>query len=166
MSDVQTQSTREVVGTFSDRAHFQQAVERLVASGFARADLSVLSSHDSIDMVGREGRDWKDVLTALVSEVKYEGPLVTAGLIALVAGPVGAAVAALVAAGVGGMAAKDFLDEISAIPDSEDFVRALAAGSVILWVLVTDREEEARARDLLSEAGAQNVHVFERKGRG
>ncbi|MGE5546629.1 MAG: hypothetical protein ACM33T_07025 [Solirubrobacterales bacterium] len=154
---------REVVGTFADREHFLAAVDALVKAGFPRSELSVLSSHDSIDMVGREGKPWRDVLTGLVGEVKYEWPLVTAGIIALFAGPVGGAVAALVAAGVGGMAAKELLDEVAAIPDSGDFARALAAGSVILWVIVRDQRQEERAKAVLTAAGAANVHTFERK---
>lgn len=165
ISDPHAPATREVVGTFSDRPQFQAAVDALLKAGFSRTDLSVLSSHDSIDVAGREGKPWRDVLTALVSEVKYEGPLVAAGLIALAAGPVGATIASLVAAGVGGVAAKELLDEISAIPDSDDFARALAAGSVILWVMVKDQLEEERARAVLAGQGAQNIHVFERKGR-
>lgn len=159
-------ATREVVGTFSDRAHFQAAIDRLAEAGFARADLSVLSSHDSIDMAtGREGKPWKDVLVALVGELKYEGPLVAAGLIALAAGPVGASIAGLVAAGVGGAAIKEVLDEVAALPDSDDFARALAAGSVILWVAVRDADEEERAKLILRGESAQNIHVFDRKGR-
>jgi hypothetical protein len=157
---------REVVGTFADRAHFQAAVDRLTNYGFDRAALSVLSSHESIDVAqGREGKKWKDALIGLVGELKYEGPLVAAGLIAIAAGPVGGTIAALVAAGVGGAAAKELLDEISALPDSEEFARALAAGSVILWVAAKDAQEEERARRILTEASAQNIHLFERQER-
>lgn len=151
---------REMVGTFADRAHFQAAIASLTQAGFARSDLSVLASHDSLDAIEGEQRGWKDALTAMVGELKYEGPLVAAGLIALAAGPVGASIAALVAAGVGGVAAKELLDEVAAIPDSEDFARALAAGSVIMWVSVRDEAEESRARTILTEAGAQNIHLF------
>lgn len=157
---------REVVGTFSDRAHFQAAVDRLINYGFDRADLSVLSSHESLDIArGGDGKNWKDVLIAMVGELKYEGPLVAAGLIALAAGPVGATIAALVAAGVGGVAAKELFDEVAALPDSEEFARALAAGSVILWVEAATPQQEERARRILTEAAAQNIHVFERKER-
>jgi hypothetical protein len=157
--------TREVVGTFADREHFQAAVDALFKAGFARTDLSVLSSHDSIDAAGRDGRSWKDALIALVGELKYEGPLVAAGLIALAAGPVGAAIAGLVAAGVGGAAAKELLDEVAALPDSDEFAKALAAGSVVLWVSVADAAREERARTILHDCSAQNIHVFERKRR-
>ncbi|MBI5162703.1 MAG: hypothetical protein HY985_02240 [Magnetospirillum sp.] len=167
MADIRTADSSaaypcELVGTFSDREHFQAAVDALVKAGFPRSALSVLSSHDSLDIVGRDARPWKDVLVALVGEMKYEGPLVAAGLIALAAGPVGATIASLVAAGVGGAAAKELLDEISAIPDSDDFARALAAGSVILWVSVRDPGEADRAKAVLAAHGAANVHPFSR----
>ena len=155
---------REVVGTFADRDHFQQAVSRLLADGFGRADLSVLSSHDSLDAT-KPATKWKDALAAVAGDIKYEGPLVAAGLIALASGPVGAAIAARVAAGIGGMAVKEVLDEVAALPDSADFERALAAGSVILWVMVADQLGEEKAKRALAETGAANIHVFNRKGR-
>ncbi len=163
-NDMSARTTREVVGTFADRDRFQAAVDALAKAGFSRSELSVLSSHDSIDAIGRDGKSWRDVLVALVGDLKYEGPLVAAGLIALAAGPVGAAIAGLVAAGVGGVAAKEVLDEVSAIPDSADFARALAAGSVILWVATADGQREERAAAVLEANGAANVHVFDRKG--
>jgi hypothetical protein len=157
---------REVVGTFADREHFQAAVDALLKAGFARTDLSVLTSHESIDTAtAGPGKSWRDALVALVGELKYEGPLVAAGLIALAAGPVGAVIASLVAAGVGGAAAKELLDEVAALPDSAAFTKALADGSVILWVSVADAAAEARAKALVRGLGAQNLHVFERKGR-
>lgn len=156
---------REVVGTFADRDHFQSAVDALLKIGFTRTDLSVLSSHDSIDAAGKDGRSWKDVLVALVGETKYEGPLVAAGLIALAAGPVGAVIAGLVAAGVGGVAAKEVLDEVASVPDTADFAKALKSGSVILWVAAPDELKEERAKAILHGTSAQNIHVFERKGR-
>lgn len=159
-------ATREIVGTFADREHFQAAMDRLIAAGFNRTDLSVLSSHDSIDAaVGRDPKPWKDVLVALVGELKYEGPLVAAGLIALASGPVGATIAGLVAAGVGGAAVKELLDEVASLPDSHDFANALADGHVVLWVMVADAAAEERARQIMAESQAQNIHVFERAGR-
>lgn len=164
-TNITAASTREVVGTFADREHFQAAIDALFKAGFSRTDLSVLSSHESIDAAASSGKSWKDVVVTLVGELKYEGPLVAAGLIALAAGPVGAALAGMVAAGVGGVAVKELLDEVSALPDSDAFAKALAAGSVILWVRAADSGAETRAKSLLHDAGAQNLHVFERKGR-
>lgn len=164
--DSHAPALREVVATYADRDHFMAAIEALGKAGFNRSELSVLSSHDSLDAIGSDGKPWRDVLTAIAGDAKYEWPLVTAGIIALFAGPVAAAAAALVAAGLGGAAAKEVLDEISAIPESDDFARALAAGSVILWVIVRDQLEEERAVAAMSSTGGANVHVFERKATG
>jgi len=153
---------REAVGTFADRAHFESAVDALIRAGFERHRLSVLASHDSLEVASAGQRSWRDGLVALVGELKYEGPLVAAGLIAIAAGPVGAAIAGLIAAGVGGAAIKEVLDEVSALPDSTDFARALAAGSVILWVGLDTPQEEETATRLLQAAGGSNVHLFER----
>lgn len=156
-------TVREVVGILADRAQFEQAVNDLLAAGFTRADLSVLSSHDSIDVAGREAKSWRDATVALVGELRYEGPLVAAGLIALAAGPVGAIIAAAVAAGVGGVAVKELLDEVTSVPDTEDFARALAAGSLILWVCTSGAVQEQKAKDILAGVGASNIHIHERQ---
>ena len=157
-----TAALREVVGTFADRGHFEAAIGALLATGIDRSRLSVLSSHDSLEVAGGKAQKWRDGLTALVGEMKYEGPLVAAGLIALAAGPVGAVIAGLVAAGVGGVALKELLDEVASIPDSGDFARALAAGSVILWVSVETPAEEQAVKDLLAKTGGSDIHIFER----
>jgi len=155
---------REVVGLFADRTAFEKALQTLLAAGFTRSDLSVLSSHESLDVAAASGRDWRTVLTGLVGEVKYEGPLVAAGLIALAAGPVGAAIAGLLAAGIGTIAAGEFWAEITARPHSEHFARALDAGSIILWVLAPDDATEAKAKELLTQAGGANIHSHLRAG--
>ena len=78
---------REAVGVFPDRPAFEAAVHHLLENGFARTDLSVLDSHESLEVAGEPGKPWKDVLTALVGEIKYEGPLVASGAILLAGGP-------------------------------------------------------------------------------
>ncbi len=154
---------KEVVGIVRTREQFEAAIARLQQAGFSHSDLSALASHESIDVAGRDAKPWRDVLVALLGDLKYEAPLVTAGLIALAAGPVGATIASAVAAGVGGVAAKELLDEVTAQPHTEDFARALESGNIILWVAVTDAAREAAARDLLTEIGASNIHVNERR---
>jgi len=159
----QTQIRREVVGILSSRPDFDTAVKALLEAGFGHSDLSVLSSHDSLDAASG-ATSWKDSLVGLLGELKYEGPLLTAGLIAIAAGPVGAVLGGLIAAGVGGAAAKELLDEMTARPHAAEFTQALAAGNVLLWVHVTDAASEARAQAILQAAGAANVHTNERQG--
>lgn len=150
---------REVVGLFRDRPTFEAAVAALLAGGFERSELSVLASHESLDAAGKPGKPWRDVLTALVGEVKYEGPLVASGLIFLAGGPVAATLAAVAGATVGGMAAKEFLEEVTVQPHTEDFARSLEAGGVILWVRADSDEQCQRAGDILAVNGGHNVHV-------
>lgn len=153
----------EIVGIFSSRAQFEQAVRSLQSLGFAHDDLSVLSSHQSIDVSNPKERPWRDVLVGLTGELSYEGPLVAAGLIALASGPVGILVSGLVAAEVGGMALKDMFNTLVSRPKSEEFARALAAGHVILWVRVRDALQEGRATEILNKYEARDVHRCERQ---
>ncbi|MBF0166325.1 MAG: hypothetical protein HQL45_01740 [Alphaproteobacteria bacterium] len=155
--------SRELVGILADRTKFESAVEALLKAGFDRSDLSVLASHSSLEAARPEGADWRKHLIGLVGEMKYEGPLVAAGLIALAAGPVGAALAGVVAAGVGAAALKEFFDDVTATPNSREFERALEAGSVILWVSVQDDLREGRARAILEGQQVTNLHLVERK---
>lgn len=150
---------REVAALFAARETFQSAVDDLLAAGFDRADLSVLSSHQSIDAAGEPGTPWKDALAAVVGEIKYEVPLVASGAVLLIGGPVAALVAGVVGAATAGIAAKEVLDEVTATPHTEEFARALAAGGVILWVRATTDDREDEATTILKAAGGANVHT-------
>lgn len=154
-------TSREAVSLFADRPTFEGAVKALLATGFERADLSVLSSHESLDAAGKPGAPWKDVLTALVGELKYEGPLVAAGAIVLVGGPVASTLAGIIGAATAGIAAKEALGEVMAKPHTEDFARSLAAGGVILWVRTPDKAAEDKAISALSKNGGENIHIHD-----
>lgn len=150
---------REVVGLFTDRGHFEAAVDDLRAAGFAHADLSVLSSHQPIEAADPPERTWRDALTAMVGEIRYEGPLVASGAIFLAGGPMAAAIAGVIGAAVGGVAIAELLSTITSRPHAEAFARAVAAGNIVLWVRIEDDEAEAGARRILTAHGAHNVHT-------
>ena len=150
---------REVVGVVADRDRLEGAIEALVEAGFRHSDLSILSSHDSIEAAEPPGKSIREILLPFLDEMRYEAPLVAAGLIALAGGPAAALIGGLVAAGVGGMAVKEILGSIVTMPHTDNFARALDAGSLILWVAVEDVPEEARARAILTRFGAENVHL-------
>jgi hypothetical protein len=158
--DIST-SGREVVGLFSDRDSFEAAVKALTEAGFGHADLSVLGSHESIDAAGGPGKPWRDALTAMVGEIKFEAPLVASGAIFLAGGPVAATIAGVIGAAVGGVAVKEILEEVTAKPHTEDFARSLAAGSVILWVRASDASRERQANAILKQHRGANVHVHQ-----
>ena len=153
---------REVVGLFADRVSFEAAVRHLLDNGFQRPDLSVLDNHESLEAAGKPGKPWKDVLTALVGEVKYEGPLVASGAILLAGGPTAALIASVIGAATAGLATKTVLDEVTATPHTESFANALDAGGVILWVACEDETKAQAALKVLEQFGGDNVHIHER----
>jgi hypothetical protein len=157
---------REAVASFADEAHFRRAVAELLAAGFAPTDLSVLASHDSLDVAGSlagyppEPHPWMPA--ALADEVKWIGPLTVAGIILLSGGEIAAGIAAVVGAGLGGAALKEVLDRYSASRHSAEFAAALKAGAVLLWVRCEDSARELRATRILEEAGGRYVHIHGR----
>ncbi|HUK59024.1 MAG TPA: hypothetical protein VLV50_07310 [Stellaceae bacterium] len=158
---------REAVASFATRDQFRDAVRKLMAAGFAPADLSVLAGHESLEVAGRVAgyshtpREY--LFAGLTDEVNFLAPLTVAGIVLLSGGPIAAALAALVGAGLGGAAIKEVLDRYIANRHSADFAAALEAGAVLLWVRVADPDLEATAARVLSEAGGRNSHIHARK---
>jgi hypothetical protein len=148
---------REAVASFADREHLRQAVRELVAAGFDRSALSVLATHESLSAV-----DERLSPAGLADEIVYIGPLTIAGIIVLSAGPIAAAVAALVGVGIGGAALKEFFERYTATGHSADYEAALKAGAVLLWCRCEDPERELRATRILEEAGGRRIHVHGR----
>jgi len=157
--DEQFNPGHEVVGVLSSRDDFEAAVKALLDAGIEQSDLSVLSSHESLAVAGKPAKPWKEALTALVGEIKYEGPLVASGAILLAGGATAAMIAGIIGAAVGGVALKEILEEVAAQPHTDDFARSLDAGSVIIWVRIDDDATEARAISILQQCNAANVHV-------
>lgn len=157
-----TPPTREAVGLISDRVSFERTTEALLAAGFQRTDMSVLSSRESLDAAGEPGKPWRDVLVALLGEIKYEWPLVASGALVLAGGPVAATMGAVIGAATAGVVTKEVLDEVTSAPHTEDFAHALEAGGVILWVRTIDAAREAQALEILNDTGADNAHINQR----
>jgi hypothetical protein len=157
---------REAVASFATKAELRDAVSRLIAANFKPADLSVLATHDSLEVAGEvpgyRGSPGSSLLSGLTDEVSFLAPLTVAGIVLLSGGPVAAAIAALVGAGLGTAAIKEILDYHTANRHSAEFVRALEAGAVLLWVRVDDPALEATAVRILEEAGGRNAHIHAR----
>lgn len=153
---------REAVASFPDRRHFHDAVTKLLAAGFAPADLSVLATHDPLATAGEPDGAGGLLPAGLAGEIKYLGPLTVAGIVLLSGGPIAAALAALVGAGVGGAALKELFDDYTAPRHTADFRAALEAGAALLWVRVDDPAREAAAVGILAAVGGRDVHINER----
>lgn len=163
-ADGETTGPWEMVGRFASRENFSAAVAALMSAGFSQSDLSVLDTHESLSASDGRLEAWKQGLAGLVGEIKYVGPLTTAGFIAIATGPVGTVIAGLMAAGITGAALSELLNDIRATPHTEAFAKALEGGAVLLWVAVADPDQEAMARDILARHGAADVHSHRRKG--
>lgn len=160
-------STIEVVGWFSDRDSFRSAVKALLDEGFARTDLSVLDTHESLSAADSPKEVFKEAFAGLVQEVNHIGPIAAAGFIGVATGPIGALVSATVAAGLTGYALADVLDEVRATPHTEAFARAAENGAILLWVRAETPACQREAVTILDANGAQDVHTHERlKGAG
>src|SRR5436189_1497663 len=151
---------REAVASFPDRAHFRRAVAALLAGGFRHEDLSMLASHQPL--AAAEGQPGELVAAGLSDELKYIGPLTVAGIVLVSGGPIAATVAALVGAGLGGAALKEFFDDYTAAQHRANFEAALKAGAALLWVRCDDPELELRAARILEESGGRHVHIHGR----
>lgn len=165
MSETSTPETgrREAVASFSDRVKFRHAVSALIAAGFDPSDLSVLATHESLASAQEEAGGRHEILPAgLTEEIKFIEPLTDAGIILMSAGPVAAAIAALLAAGLGASALKEIFDRFTGPRHREDFTAALKAGAALLWVRCAAPDLEPRAMRILQEAGGRHVHVYDR----
>jgi hypothetical protein len=157
---------REAVASFPDREHFHNAVSSLLAAGFAPSDLSVLASHDSLAAAGEPDVSRPNFLpSGLNDEIKYLAPLTVAGIVVLSGGPIAAAVAALVGAGLGGAALKELFDDYTAPRHSSECRAALHAGAALLWARCEDPDRELTATRILEEAGGRHVHIHGRASR-
>ncbi len=162
-----TGERREVVGILPDQPRFEAAVGALLEAGFERADISLLASHESLEAAASPGDDKRDgsggvigdALTAMVSELRFAGPLGAAGMTILFGGPVGLAIGSAIAAGVGGVALHEVLSEALSHPDLDDFARAVEAGGIIVWVRVTNDAHESLAESILAANAATNIHL-------
>ena len=166
MQDGAIKATTEIVGRFADRENFKAAVETLLAAGFQRSDLSVLDTHEALSASESTGAAWQEAMIGLVGEIKYVGPITAAGLIAVATGPIGAAIAGVVAAGLTSVALTELLTTLRATPHTEQFARALESGTVLLWVSIDSEQQSKVAQDILTRHGAEDVHSHQRNSQG
>jgi len=154
---------REAVASFATHDKFRDAVKRLLGGGFAPTDLSVLASHESLEIAGGvpayRGTPGEALMAGLTDEVRFIEPLEVAGFSFLSGGPLAAGMAVAVGAGVGGMALKELVERFVANRHSADYSQALAKGGALLWVRVSGAQEEAKALQILAASGGSDPHV-------
>lgn len=158
---------REAVASFATSAAFRDAATRLLAAGFQRTDLSVLGTHDSLEVAGNvpgySGTPASSLVAGLTDEAGYLMPLAIAGATLVSGGPVAVVLAALTGVGIGVAALGEVTDLVVANRHSAAFAEALRQGGVLLWVRVDSADREAAALRILAEAGGREVHVHGRR---
>jgi len=162
MSDtLPADQTRELVAQFKDTDGFEHAVEALLAAGFERTDLSMLGTHDSLEVAGELAGYQRDpagsMRAGLAGQAGLVGSIALAGVLLLTAGPIGVAGAAVAAAAAGVLALRPFLGQLAESEHAECFAQAIESGHVLLWVRTRSSEEVARAGTVLTEAGGVNL---------
>ncbi len=173
---------RETVGVFADPEALEAAVDELEVSGFDRAALSVLASDDKVkERLGRLYRavaeiedDPRAPQAAFVSKDSRVGGEAAAvgipfyiggiaGAFAIVAsgGALAATIAAAIAGGAAGAGLGALLARAIARRHADHVLEQLAQGGMILWVSVPNETAEKLAIEILTKAGARDVHVHE-----
>jgi hypothetical protein len=188
MSDIKpddgtvTYAVREAVGVFESADALEAAVDKLEASGFNRAVISVLASDKVVrERLGRLYRSVNEIVddpraplaiyvpqssrvegeAALVGVPLYIGGL--AGGLAVVAsgGAMALAFAAAIGVGAVGAGLGGLLVRVVAHRHIHRVREQLAQGGLVLWVSVRDNETAAHALAILIDAGARDSHLHE-----
>jgi hypothetical protein len=155
------EATRELVAQFKDPDSFGRAVEALLAVGFERTDLSMLGTHDSLEVAGDLAGYKRDpagsMRAGLAKDAGLIGSIALAGVLLLAAGPVGAAGAAVAAAAAGALALRPFLGQLTEAAHAEGLADAVESGHILLWARTRSPEDVERASAALTEAGGVNL---------
>jgi hypothetical protein len=185
MAEAARATVREAVGVFDDADAFENAVEDLTSSGFDRSELSLLAGARTIEQkLGHAYRKIEELeddptvpraayvgnhslaigRTGVIGGLAYVGAVVGAGAVVASGGTLAAAIAAAAVGGggsglLGGWAAQYLGGE-----RAQTLQQQLDHGGLLLWVHVRDAEREKRAVDILTRAGAKDVHVHDLPG--
>lgn len=157
------------VGIFAERAKANEAVDRLLVSGFAAAQLSMIVSGKSArGHFGFEER--KKVpegatvggalgvgLGALVGALAAVGAIAVPGLGLVAAGPLVAALAAAGAAGATGGILGGFIGLGFSEAEAKFFEQEVKLGNILLAVEYATDDQKTKAKTILYECEAKRV---------
>ncbi|HBC06902.1 MAG TPA: hypothetical protein DC046_04880 [Rhodospirillaceae bacterium] len=179
-NEAATEFSREAVGVFETADSLQAAIDELLSSGFNRAEISLLAGEEAVqeklghiyenaaaaeddldapraayvspESVGDAEGGVIGILTYIPATLAAGAIVASGGTIAAaaaataIAGGAGAMIGVLLAAGIGESHAKFLRDQME-------------RGGLLLWVLTTTEEKEARAVEILSKHSAHDVHI-------
>jgi hypothetical protein len=175
-------TVREAVGVFHDQDALLSAVDELTSSGFDRAELNLLAADRAIEE--KLGQNYQKVQeleddatvpraafvgthsvaegkTAMVGGLAYVGAVAAAGAVVASGGTLAGAIAAAAVAGggaglLGGVGAR-----MLGRDRAQSLKHQLDRGGLLLWVHCRDAAHEARAIEILTQNGGEDVHVHD-----
>lgn len=181
-TDRDVSTVREAVGVFNDAKTLEDAIDRLLESGFDRADLSLLAAEHAIEeKLGHlyskvneledeanapraayiSTNEVGDAEGAAIGTPMYIAAVTAAGLTVAAGGPLVAAITALAAGGGGGAVIGGLFARLIGKHHATYLERQLEHGGILLWVRTWTPEQEETAKKVLSEFSAHDVHVHE-----
>lgn len=173
---------REAVGVFANADALESAVDALEIAGFDRARISVLGSDEAVK--SRIGRLYSSVTeieddsraphaafasrdsraegeAAAFAIPLYVGGFAGAAAIAAVGGALAVAIGVTLVGAAAGAGVGLVIANAVARHHAHRIHEQLAQGGVVLWVSLADAAAEKRALDVLTKAGARDIHVHE-----
>ena len=179
---VETLPVREAVGVFRTGESLRLAIDRLLTAGFDRSDIDLLGDRaavyrriDAVTVPAEEladipdiprssivTRDDRNLILIAVFQTLFIVGAFAGGTMVVGAGgsvPTAFVVAAIVGILLGLVGVTVMRSRLKRFDERvED---NLAAGGIVVWVRVRNREEELHALDLLGKSGGDAVRVHE-----
>jgi hypothetical protein len=171
---------REAVGFFGTADTLQEAIDKLMSSGFDRAELSLLAGEHTVDeKLGHKyhkvteleddaavprccyvsTESVGDAEGGLVGGLFYVGAVAAVGAIVASGGGLAAAITgAALAGGTGGLIGS-VLARLVGEHHAHHLQEQLDHGGLLLWVRTRDAEHEKRAVDILRQHSGRDVHM-------
>jgi hypothetical protein len=172
----------EAVGVFNDADSLQAALDDLQINGFARHEISVLSSDKTIEE--KLGHIYKrveeaeddpeaprtifvpiesigDAEGALIGTPLYIAVAATAAVTVASGGTLFGTILAITAAGAVGAGIGDILASFVAKHHADYIQDQIDHGGLLLWVNLRSPDLEEKAKEILSKHSAHGVHIHE-----
>lgn len=170
----------ELVAVFHASEDLESAIDELLSSGFDRAELSLLASHDAV--VKKLGHHYRpapetahdrsipraafvssaaigDAEGALIGGLTYVGATLAAGMIVVSGGALAATIAAAVLAGGAGGLFGAVLAGWVGHHHAKYLGEQIDNGGLLLWVRAWNADDELRATEILRRHSGERVHA-------
>lgn len=171
--------TDEVVGLFRSTESVEAAISALAGAGWDRSELSLLGQKSAFDPqppIGGESAeqaaddphakrapvvsdpDIRQGRTLATSMASVAAAFLAAGATAMTGGSALLAIIGAAAAGGGAAAAVNALGQWAGSNRAEFLEEQVKRGGIVLWVMLRHPDEESKAREILTQHGAEIIH--------